>query len=366
MNRLVRINIFYERYESKLSSFSLLAGFLFDIFVLNRIDQPAENFWIICHILIAVFGIFLLNRKGGSALSFESSLFNYYHWLLLTVQFAFGGILSTFLVFYFRSGTVSESWPFLFILSLAFVFNEIFKKNYSQLTFQVGYLFLSVFAFAIYIVPIFFERMGPDVFIFSGLLSLFFILLFILFLSFVSREDISINWQKINYSVFGIYALVNLFYFANIIPPIPLSLKDVGVYHNIKKGTDGSYNVSYLEGEGRAFLSRRNIFFYNEGTPVYVYSAIFSPTKLNTIIIHEWQNYNKEDGFWFTINEISLPIYGGREYGYRTYSLSERTFPGIWRVNVKTLDGKVIGRFNFEIVIPYRLEKIFLSETKNN
>ena len=51
-----------------------------------------------------------------------------------------------------------------------------------------------------------------------------------------------------------------------------------------------------------------------------------------------------------TSTRITVPIRGGREDGYRLYSMKYNVFAGDWRVNVETLDGRVIGRVNFKIV----------------
>jgi hypothetical protein len=82
---------------------------------------------------------------------------------------------------------------------------------------------------------------------------------------------------------------------------------------------------------------------------VYVFSSIFSPTKFNTEIIHEWQYYNENERKWVTSGRVNLPITGGRDGGFRTYSMKENVFTGLWRVNILTLKNKVVGRVNLEI-----------------
>ena len=44
------------------------------------------------------------------------------------LQLFFGGLLSTLLVFYFRSGSLSASWPFLLVLGVAFAANESLRE----------------------------------------------------------------------------------------------------------------------------------------------------------------------------------------------------------------------------------------------
>jgi hypothetical protein len=44
-----------------------------------------------------------------------------------------------------------------------------------------------------------------------------------------------------------------------------------------------------------------------------------------------------------------LPITGGREEGYRLYSLKQSVTPGLWRVKVMTISGQTLGKINFRV-----------------
>jgi hypothetical protein len=86
------------------------------------------------------------------------------------------------------------------------------------------------------------------------------------------------------------------------------------------------------------------------GHPLYVYSAVFSPTALNTNIVHEWQTYDERRG-WITADRISLPIRGGRGGGYRTFSTKSGLRAGAWRVNIETPNGALLGRLRFNVSV---------------
>ena len=104
------------------------------------------------------------------------------------MQFFFGGILSVYLVFYFRSGTIATSWPFLLILALAFIANESLKRHYARLSFQIALLFLAFYSFAIYLMPILLHEISARVFLISGAVSLTAIGIIIIILAVFSRE----------------------------------------------------------------------------------------------------------------------------------------------------------------------------------
>jgi hypothetical protein len=70
---------------------------------------------------------------------------------------------------------------------------------------------------------------------------------------------------------------------------------------------------------------------------------------LNTEIIHEWQTYDRARG-WTTSDRIALSVRGGRDGGYRTYTMKSGIRPGPWRVNVETSTGAILGRFRFNVL----------------
>jgi hypothetical protein len=82
---------------------------------------------------------------------------------------------------------------------------------------------------------------------------------------------------------------------------------------------------------------------------VYVFTSVFAPTRLSTTITHEWQFKEPTTGEWVDVSEVSFPIQGGRDGGYRGYTLEDVTVPGLWRVNVRTSDDRLIGKVTFTI-----------------
>jgi hypothetical protein len=338
----------YVKYERPVSSFSLVGGFVFDAVTLKRVDAFWENVWVLGHIVLIVLVMILVNRLENNS-GDEANPEKLHFWLVNIIQFLFGGILSVFLVFYFRAAELSTSWPFILMLGIIFWANESLKKRFVRLTFQVTLLFLSFFVTAIYLLPVFMHRIGQDVFIYSGLLSLASIFIFLLLLSWVSKEKFKKSRNYIYLSVATVYLSMNFLYFTNIIPPLPISLEDSGVYYTIvKKGSDYLGTHKYL-GLVSHILIYPKISSVGYDT-INAYSAIFSPTYFNTSIIHEWQYYDEVSNRWLQKSVVDLPIVGGREGGFRTYSSQSSPAPGKWRVNVLTTSGQVIGRIRFEII----------------
>ncbi|MFA5778460.1 MAG: DUF2914 domain-containing protein [Candidatus Paceibacterota bacterium] len=350
------IRNFYGRFERPISSFSLIFGFVFDALTLKRVDMLWENIWILGHIVIVGVFITLIhlqkNEEGG-----EKNPKKAHFWYVNILQFFFGGILSTYLVFYFRSADIFVTWPFILILLLAFIANESLKQHYIRLSFQISLFFLSIYSFAIFLIPIIMHRIGTWIFLLSGFISLIFIVLFLIILFYFIKDRFAESKRLIIFLISGIFLLVNFLYFTNLIPPIPLSLKDAGVYHSIQKNNDGNYVVTYEDYGWKEYLKLYPDFYKTNGTPIYAYSAIFSPKELNINIIHEWQRYDEIQKKWITEREINLPVIGGRDGGFRTYSMRSNLTAGKWRVNIKTIHGQTIGHLRFNI-IPTNIEPL--------
>lgn len=339
--KIKELKEWYERHEKRFSTFSLLFGFIFDSLTLQRIDALRENLWITFNLFLVAVCIVLLNRWRDSRSHF---------WLFNILQFGFGALLGSFFIFYFRSATLAGAWPFLLILLTAMVANELFQKRYARLVLQISFFYLSVFSFTIFLLPLLLHAIGPLVFLLSGATSLLVLWLFVSILRRFAGESFRESRTLALRSIITIFVGVNLLYFTNLIPPVPLSLKDAGIYHSIERLADGTYLVS---GDEKKFLDR---FRFRErvrlvpGDTLYVYSAIFSPAQFDTSIVHEWQYKDEDAGKWVAASRVPLSLAGGRAEGFRTYSFKSNLSPGLWRVNVATLRGQLIGRISFRVI----------------
>jgi hypothetical protein len=343
------IKHWYGRFERPISSLSLISGFVFDALTLKRVDTLWENMWILGHLLIVGVFILLIHLRS-SEVGDEKNPSKAHFWYVNILQFFFGGILSTYLVFYFRSADIFTTWPFIALLLIAFIANESLKRHYVRLSFQISLFFLSIYSFAIFLVPVVIHKIGASVFLLSGVFSLVVIAIFIFILFHFIKDKFSESKKLILFLILGIFTMVNFLYFTNLIPPIPLSLKDAGAYHSVQKNTEGNYDVTYEDYGWKGYFKLFQDFQQAPGAPVYAYSAIFSPTGLNITILHEWQFYDTVQGEWVTDKVIRLPVIGGRDGGFRTYSTRSNLREGKWRVNIKTEEGLSMGHLRFNIV----------------
>ena len=347
---LRQFRAWYVRHERAARAGAFAAGFLFDALTLPRIDLGYATLVLSAYLAIAAGGILLTAILAAGRLRLPATP-RFLEWLELAVLFSFGNLMSGYAVLYAVSASFADSWPFLAMLLALFVGNELFRTFHRFLLFQLGMLFVALFSYLAFSLPILLSSIGTGVFLLSGALSLALFAAFAKLLERVDRARLRAMRRNLALTAAVIYTLFNVAYFGNLIPPIPLALRDIGVYHRVLTGTDG-YTLVYEPAPWylRFFSRTDSVYHRAEEEPVYVFSAIFAPTKLRTTIFHEWSRLDEEADAWVPRFRISFPIIGGRDGGYRGYSLAERVEPGRWRVAVAAERGQVIGRISFTVV----------------
>lgn len=330
-------------------SLAFLLGFIVDNITLNRVDQLFDNLILLAYVVLAMFSILFLYAAMADKLPERWVPFARKYTPLLT-QYSFGGLLSGMLIFYGRSGSWSDSWPFLLIILVGIFGNETIRNRASRLIFNLSLLFVGLFSYMVLIVPVVTGYMGPWVFIGSGVLALLIMHGFLKLLGLIVPNFLEIHIKSIIFSIGCIFAGFNFLYFANIIPPIPLSLKDVGIYHSVVRFDNGDYQLKYEKPAWWKFWQDSDdVFHPDAGGNVYCFAQVFAPTRLSTDIYHSWDYYDETKKEWVEHSRLSYPISGGRDKGFRGYTLIENFKDGTWRCSVETARGQVLGREKFKV-----------------
>ena len=348
---VLKIRRFYERYERYLIPGALLFGIITYSLLFRTVNLKLAFSILTLHFIFSgsviafmhLYNAGYLRFKGSRILRILSPLF---------LQYSFGALLSGSLIFYWFSSSFVASWPFILIIVILMISNDLLKKYYLWFRVQMGVYFFIAFSLSVLILPFLVKEIGVIVFLLGGFLSLFIIFCYLyglsIFLPRVYKER-----KVFAVIIIVIFVIMNSFYFTNVIPPVPLTLRDSEVAHHIER-RDGDY---ILRTEDDSFLERyffgKNIHLA-EGDRVYFFSSVLAPVWLGTDIVHHWQYYDEESGKWVSRNKVEFPIVGGRDEGYRGYSFISNVFPGLWRVMVETSRGQVIGRESFRVVSTYR------------
>src|SRR3989344_4209532 len=240
--------LFWQKYEHHLGVGALMLGFVFDLWAADRPDIVFNNILLLSYLFIAGSFIIFLNlrtrpstRLGVNRPNDAEPLL-----LLLVLQFCFGGLASNLLILYGKSGTLTVDAFFLAFLAALVFGNEFLRNRYAQLRFNVGIYYMLLLAYSAIAVPIFLTyTIGAYVFLLSGILSLAWMAAFLSILFSVVFGKDRARLFGVSSLVLGIFLVFNALYFLNVIPPVPLSLKDIGIYHSLLARGDGGYAAIY-------------------------------------------------------------------------------------------------------------------------
>jgi hypothetical protein len=144
----------------------------------------------------------------------------------------------------------------------------------------------------------------------------------------------------------GVSLFFTFLYFAKVLPPLPLSLKYIGVFHNIQK-SKGHYMTTEYKPSWKFWHNGDQDFKYSKDDKVYIFTKIFSPAGFKERVNIRWSI--EQEGVYKTSDVIPLSVKGGRRNGYRAFAFKQNIRPGNWQVKIETNSGLEIGRINFTI-----------------
>ncbi len=343
-NQLVQNCIsFAERYERHVGIAALIGGFIFDTLTLGGPDEIFGTIVLGVYIVASALSILALSFFGR-----EKQAVPLY--LLLVLQFCFGNLAGGLLVLYGQSGTFEGSFLFFAVFGTFVLANEFLRKKYTILNFHIGAWFFLSLAYAALVVPVLLKQMGDGIFIgsvfFAG--AAVSLLMFLMYL--VSPAGFVGVKKNVGMTLLGVGVLFIGLYFYNVIPPVPLSLNHIGIFHSITRTGDG-YAVAFEKPKWYEFFRLTNSTFTatREGL-AYCFSSVRAPVGLSAAIYHRWEKYNDTSEAWHTRSLISFPITGGRSTGYRGYTIKGQLEPGVWRCSVETGRGALVGRTTFTVI----------------
>lgn len=340
-----KVKAFYNRFERWLMPVTLAAGFVADYITFVNIQINTALLLLVIYWLVAALAISFVHLYDAGKLPEK---FRYVRLFIpLLIQFTFGGLLSNSFIFYWFSGSLATSWPFILIFVLLMVSNDALRHYLLRPIVQISLYFFATLSLFSVALPFLLNSLDPKLFVYASILSALVIFFFVALLS-TFRSEVKTERYYIFYSICGILLVMNVLYFKNFIPPIPLSIREAGVYHSVQR-SGGKY---ILKGEKETFwqkITPGHQINLNSKERVYVYTAIYAPKELNTAIFHHWQYYDEAKGVWVEKDRLGFTLTGGRKEGFRGYSYKSVLLPGKWRVFVKTARGQTLGLVKFTI-----------------
>lgn len=328
------------------------AGVTYDSVTLTRIDRLFDNLLLLLYLsilggLVILTGRFQLGLVPRPDSSSTWSMLSLVHQARphfdKALQFLLGGLFSAYAILYSQSASLTTTSVFLGLIVLFLVGNEFLRNRYSSIKLIMALFALVTLSFLTFFLPVLTGWMNAWVFLVGALLSGLIVWKMVKIIL-AGIPELSLKAPLyLSLPAFLLIAACTTLYFLNWIPPIPLSMKFGGFYHQIEKSGD-VYHLSFEEGPWYAMWHHAD---QVTGTdhPVFAFTSVFAPVSLHTTVFHHWEwKPNQETASFSTTDRIPITISGGREHGYRLYTMKQHLRPGEWRVTVETEDDRIIGR----------------------
>jgi len=344
--RQSRIRDLYRRYEKYTGIAIFGVGFIWDSFTMTRVDSVIDNVILLFYFVIIGAMIFLTLRRqcGKAPAAWIQKLEPRFLWAM---QFCFGGLFSSYVIFYFKSASFTRTQFFFLILVLLWVGNEFLEQRLKNPALLAVLYCFCLFTFLAFFLPVIAAKVNARIFLLAGLISLAVSLSLFSIALLADRAEWRRRIRPIAAWIFCTILSVNILYFANLIPPVPLALKSAGIYHQVTH-TSAGYVVQYVPPRLFRFWKKwDDPFYFSQGERVYCYAAVFAPRGVHVPVCHVWSR--KISGSWVQTDRIGFQISGGRDGGYRGYTSKGGITPGEWRVEVETERGQTLGRINFTV-----------------
>jgi len=346
-----RLRLYYEKNEHTVDISAFAGGFLFDLVTLGRIDswftigQQVVYLVVIGVVLLQMF--FSEDRPEADLDKMFVLKRWYYEYRVTIVHFLLGSLLSLYTLFFFKSSSLFVSFAFMAVLVVLLVANESKRLKALGLSFKFALFSLCLLSFCASIVPVFVGSIGIFVFMLSMLVGCLPLAVINRRIGIHAPERVQQARRQILVP-FGIVLIGFLsLYLFRLIPPVPLSIPFIGVYHNVERGED-TFRLSHERPFWEFWHHGDQNFAAQPGDRIYVYFRIFSPAHFSDQVLMRW--YWKDNaGKWKLQDSIPIKIVGGREEGFRGYGMKTNYQPGAWKLQVDTTDEREIGRVYFDV-----------------
>jgi hypothetical protein len=265
----------------------------------------------------------------------------------LIVHFLLGSLLSVYSLFFLKSASIFSSVIFVVFLMALMVANELKNVQKSEVNVKIGLYVICVFAFFSMMVPVLLGFVGIVPFILSVLLTAL-VLYGVVRLLHKRVPNKRVLFRAMIAPGGAVLSLFVVFYLMGWIPPVPLSVQNMGVYHNIEK-VEGQYILFHENPWWRFWQTGDQEFKAEPSDKIYFFAQIFSPARFSDSVVLHWYYKEPRTG-WKSTDRIPMKITGGRKNGYRGFSVKQNYTAGEWRISVETTDGREIGRIYFDVV----------------
>ena len=345
------LRLYLEQNERKIAIWAFVAGFVFDIFTFERVDSWFAIGQQVLYLAVITAALAQMLLEDGKPRTGIDRMFAplrwYFQYRTAIVHFFFGSLLNLYTIYFFKSSSLLVSSAFLAVLVLLLAANEWKRFKALGLAFKFALLSLCYLSFFAHVVPVFAGSIGVTVFLLSILIGCLPLIVVGWGIRAYAPDFFPQTRKQIAVPLGLVLVGFLAFYLFRLIPPVPLSLPFIGVYHSVERARD-SYRLSHERPYWRVWHNGDQWFYAQPGDKVYVFFRIFSPTRFADQVQVRWY-LNEASRGWMLQDTIPINILGGRERGFRGYGVKANYQPGRWKVQVETTDGREIGRIYFRL-----------------
>ena len=343
---LERAKAFYRDHEPACTAGFFVAGFLFDTLAVGRIDKLHNIIHQASYLsLCALFTSLELRELNGSFTPPER-LKTAWRYHAGATHFMLGTLLNIYTLFYFKSASMGASFLFLLILAALLALNELKPFESSGTLLRMTLFSLCLVSYFTYLIPTLMGRIGALPFLGSLAAASACAAALAWRLRSLMPDQDELIYRHVVFPFAAVAVLFAVLYFAKAIPPVPLSLTEIGVYHEVRREGD-RFALSSTRPRWKFWQRGDQSFLARPGDAIYCWVSVFSPTRFKERLEIRWRFY-EPDG-WGEPEIIPLPITGGRDKGWRGFSVKAKYKPGRWRVSIMTSDGRELGRIDLTV-----------------
>lgn len=355
-----RIHAFKEKNDQLLMVLFFVGGFLFDAVMLSRIDEPPMliqqgAYLAVCGFLLAITQHFEIKKKEP-----PKFLKKPWHYVEHVLHFMLGTLLNAYSIFYFQSASGVTAIGFVLFICALLALNELprFQKMGPVVVYALYSICLT--SYFGYLYPVLFGHIRPWMFYLAVGTAVIPLVVHLLLLL---RWTHSYNHVARHMAVpaFGVQLLFVLVYSLRIAPPVPLAIKQIGIYHDVKHEADG-WRLTHQPKTWKFWQKGDQEFLERAGDKVWCFARIFAPRHFRDSISAVWFHDDPEKG-WTRVYSKPLSISASSEVGFATDAYLSHPAEGKWRVEIQSQDGRTMGLLHFKVTRDESTEPRELEET---
>jgi hypothetical protein len=348
----------HEHKKAEIVAF-FTAGFLFDVVAVRRADDALMLFQQGLYLGLLALLLILDERYRSGMAAPPRVLLGAWRFAEDAMHFFLGTLLNQFMLLYLKSSSGLASFLFMAILCALLVGNELPGLRERGPVVRVALFSLCMTSYFAMLLPILLGFISRWLFVSAVLLSCGALAWLVKTLS-VRKDDQPAMLRRMAGPAFGVQALLVGAYFMGSIPPVPLSLQFIGIYHEVVppgvqetsnaagEAAPRTYELKHERPWWKPWQHGDQDFAARPGDVVYCFARIFAPRGFRDAVFAHWWLRGARGG-WLDQGRAQLNISGGRENGFRAFATKKNYQPGKWRVEIETADGHDIGAIQFRL-----------------